>query len=562
MKPLERPEESQTNSQSPQKSGHQIVRAIMNLDVVVKFLKNISILLLFAILVPLIYKVLTKSTIVVQEVTVPAELENRGLTGRVFSQRVIDKILEIANYTEVLKEREDIYGLSKKNQRPDIDLPINIFGINFETFLSFLKNAAGGQDIRVVGEVVTESPAHEQEKSPATYSVRFRVAKVGTIYRSSKPSSEVDTIAENAAIGIMEEYEPITMAYYYRGLKKYDDAYRMTEKAILKKRSGDIIWAHFVRGLIEIDQGRWDLAEEELRFVLDRNPTFPRAHSNLSQVLRRKGDMDNALIEAEKAIDVEPTRARGYLNKAWSLIELKRVDEAQVWFEKAIAVEPDNEIGHLNLADHYRRIRQLDLAVKHYRLALDIKPNLSRIYANLAGTLGDLGRWNEAETVTQKALSFNSKDGIALGYIGYIALHRGQYERARKYYDAAFAVDPTYFRYYIGHARIAMYEKRLDDAQNLLSQALKANPRWWDTYKFQGDLALLRGDRDSAMKLYEQSNKLNSNAPDVLARIAWLAQAQGNQVMSQEYSQKAVKLAPYIFSDESELLKNFRFLPE
>lgn len=263
------------------------------------------------------------------------------------------------------------------------------------------------------------------------------------------------------------------MAYYYRGLKKYDDAYRMTEKAILKKRSGDIIWAHFVRGLIEIDQGRWDLAEEELRFVLDRNPTFPRAHSNLSQVLRRKGEMDNALIEAEKAIEVEPTRARGYLNKAWSLIELKRVDEAQVWFEKAIAVEPDNEIGHLNLADHYRRIRQLDLAVKHYRLALDIKPNLSRIYANLAGTL-----------------------------------------------------------------------------------------RWWDTYKFQGDLALLRGDEDSAMKLYEQSNKLNSNAPDVLAIIAWLAQAQGNQVMAQEYSQKAVKLAPYIFSDESELLKNFRFLPE
>ncbi|QWD74738.1 tetratricopeptide repeat protein [Polynucleobacter sp. TSB-Sco08W16] len=541
-------------------AGKKLLNWIKDLDGVVDFLKNLTVIALFALIVPLIFKVLTKNTIMVQEVTVPAELENRGLSGRVFSQRVIDKILEIANYTEVLKEREDIYGLSKKNQRPDIDLPINIFGVNLETLLGFIKTGIGKSDVRIVGEVITEIPAKPNSDELAGYSVRFRVAKVGTIYQSTSPITDIDLLAEKAAMGVMEEYEPITMAYYYRGKQKYEDAFRMTEKAILKKRPGDIVWAHFVRGLIEMDQARWALAEEEFRFVLERNTSFPRIHNNLSIVLRRQGKFEDALKESDKAIEAEPTRAQSYLNKAWCLIEMGKNPEAEKWLEKAIATEPDNETGHLNMADYYRKNRQLDLAVKHYRMALDIKPNSPRIYSNLAGTLGDMGQWKDAEQVTQKALAFNPKDGISLGYMGYISLERKDYENARKFYDAAFASDPSYFRYYIGHARIAMHEKKYDQAEELLNAAQKANPRWWDTYKFKGDLALLRGNKKLAMDFYEQSTKLNPKAPDVLARIAWLAQSQGNSEISEKYSQKAMESAPYLYPTKDAVLK-IQFLP-
>jgi tetratricopeptide (TPR) repeat protein len=483
------------------------------------------------------------------------------LSGRVFSQRVIDKILEIANYTEILKEREDVYGLSVKNQRPDIDLPITIFGVNLETLLGFLKNAVGGSDVRIVGEVITQSLAKESDNISAGYDVRLRVSKVGTIYKSSAPVADINLLAEQAAIGVMEEYEPITMAYYYRGLKKYDDAFRMTEKALLKRRDGDIVWAHFVRGLIQADQAKWSLAEEEFKFVLERNPNFPRAHNNLSRTLRQKGEFQAALEEADKSIQVEPHLAQNYANKAWTFIDMGRTQDARFWLEKAIAIEPDKEIGHLNLADYYRRIRELDLAVKHYRIALDIKPNSARIYSNLAGTLGDLGRWKEAEEVTQKALSFNPKDGISLGYLGYIALEHKNYESAGKFYDAAFAADPSYFRYYIGHARIAMHAKKFEQAEKLLNKAQEINPRWWDIYKFKGDLELLRGNKAAAMNLYENAAKLNPKAPDVFARMAWLEKLQGNSDLADNYSKKAVEIAPYIFPSSDSIFNEFHFLP-
>lgn len=534
-------------------------RAISHLDDAVTIAKNVAILFLFIMMAPFFYKLLSKNSIVVQEISVPQELEARGLSGRVFSQRVIDKILEIANYTEHLKEREDVYGLSKKNQLPDIDLPITIFGINFETLLSFFKTAVGGQDVRVTGEVVTEKPGYAEAKEASRFSVRLRVAKIGTIYRSKESSAEIDTLAERAAFGVMEEYEPITMAYYYRGHRDFENAYRMTEKAILNKRPGDVVWAHFVRGLIEADQARWSAAEEEYRFVLERDPGFPRARNNLSTVLRRKGDLTGALVEAEEAIRVEPNRAQSYRNKAWALIGMSRMDEALPWLQKTIDVEPNNEAGHLDMGDYYRQLRNLDRAAFHYRAATDIKPDNSQIYANLAGTLGDLGRWDEAEAVTMKSLGINPKNGIALGYIGYIALQRGDIERARKYYTEAFAADPTYFRYYIGMARVAMAEKDYAKAGELLDKARAANARWYDTYKFKGDLALLQGQPAEAMALYEQSAKLNPRAPDVQARIASLAEKSGDQAKANKAAAEAVKLAPYLFPNVNFVLREYRF---
>lgn len=523
------------------------LRVIVKLDDIVRLAKNIAFIFVFAMAAPFVYKVLSRSTIVVQDVSVPQELEARGLTGRVFSQRVIDKIIEVANDTDALKEREDTFGLSQKNQRPDIDLPITIAGINFETLLSFLKTAFGGQDIRVVGEVVAEQAA--ADSAPARYSVRFRVAKIGTIYRSTAPSTEIDALAERAALGVLEEYEPITMAYYYRGRRDFASAFRMTEKAILKKAPGDVVWAHFVRALISVDQARWDEAEDELRFVLERNPAFPRARNNLSRVLRRKGDFAGALAEAEKAIAVEPDRGQSYGNKAWALVGLGRSKEALPWLEKQIAVEPDNETGHIDMGDYHRQLRELDLAALHYRMATDIKPNASQIYVNLAGVLGDLGRWDEAETATMKSLNFNPRNGVALGYVGYIALQRGDYERARKFYTDAIAVDPSYFRSHIGHARIAMHERDYARADELLEKARAANPRWWDVYKYKGDLAELRGDSARALSLYEEAEKLNERAPDVHARIAWLAERSGDHAKALKHAETAVRLAPYLFRD-------------
>ncbi len=539
-------------------AGRGAVGAVMHLDQIVSFLKNTAVLFFFAMMAPFVYNLLSKSTIVVQEVSVPQDLEARGLTGRVFSQRVIDKILEIANYTELLKEREDVYGLAKKNQRPDIDLPITVFGINFETLLSFLKTAAGGQDIRVVGEVVTELPADEEKKTPAKYGVRFRVAKVGTVYRSAAPTATLDELADKAAFGVMEEYEPITMAYYYRGKRDFENAFRMTEKALLKRRPGDEVWAHFLRGLIESDQGRWKSAEEEFRFVLERNPDFPRARSNLSRVLRRGGDLPAALEEAERALVSESTLFQSYHNKALALVGLNRHDEALVWLKKAEEVDSTSELVQLELADFYRsRAGAQELALKHYRLAADLKPDNSRIYANWAGMLGDLGRWDEAEKVTLKALSFNARNGIALGYLGYIALERRDIVKAQRFYTEAYAADPTYFRAHIGLGRVAMAERDFGKAEELFARALAESPRWWDIFKFQGDLMLLRGRHDEAEAKWKRALEINPRAADVEARFAHLALHRGDEAKAQRHAARAAQMSPGLFKDAEYVLKTW-----
>lgn len=549
--------------------GKWIVGAGLKVHALTSAVKNTALIGLVALAIPFAYHVLNRTTIVIQDVSLPAELEARGLSGRIFSHRVIDKILEIANYTDRLKEREDIFGLSRKNQRPDIDLPLTILGVNFETFLTLLKTPFGGRDVRVVAEVTTEVPAGAEDKVQARYAVRIRAGRIGTIYRSKSPTSTIDELTETAAIGIMEEYEPITMAYYYRGRRDFANAYRMTEKAIAKNRDGDELWALFLRGLIEADQRRYGSAEEEFRLVLEKNPAFPGARSQLSRMLRRSGKMEAALVEAEKAVAIEPDKLQGYQNMALALEGLKRADEALVWFRKSVDVDPGNDAGHFEIAAFFRRspgltgelsdrTLQLEQAVKHFRLAARLGPFKSGTYANLAGALGDLGRWDEAERITLKAIYENRKDAIALGYIGYIALQKGDYARARNFYIEAYAADPGYFRAHIGLARVAMHEGQLDKADELLSKALTADAAWWDTYKYQGDLALIRGDRGAAIVKYKQALKLSPRAADVHARIAHVAHLEGDDETARRHARRATELAPHFFPSADSVLSDFR----
>ena len=72
---------------------------------------------------------------------------------------------------------------------------------------------------------------------------------------------------------------------------------------------------------------------------------------------------------------------------------------------------------------------------------------------------------------------------------------------------------------------------------------------------------MLKGDKPGAMALYQEALKRNAKAPDVLARIAWLAEVQGDHALAQQFSLRAVELAPYLFANQAAVLKDFQFLP-
>lgn len=103
-----------------------------------------------------------------------------------------------------------------------------------------------------------------------------------------------------------------------------------------------------------------------------------------------------------------------------------------------------------------------------------------------------------------------------------------------------------------------MHEGQLDKADELLSKALTADAAWWDTYKYQGDLALIRGDRGAAIVKYKQALKLSPRAADVHARIAHVAHLEGDDETARRHARRATELAPHFFPSADSVLSDFR----
>ena len=114
-----------------------------------------------------------------------------------------------------------------------------------------------------------------------------------------------------------------------------------------------------------------------------------------------------------------------------------------------------------------------------------------------------------AEQLTDKALRIQPKEPKFHGMKGDLALQAERYQAADGYYQQAIRLYPGYFGFHLhqGYARFQLEDwdgatESLERSNEILPNAL--------SQKVLGDLALQRGDRDTAIDYYETASKSKS----------------------------------------------------
>ena len=74
--------------------------------------------------------------------------------------------------------------------------------------------------------------------------------------------------------------------------------------------------------------------------AISLDPALAAAHSNLGDLMRRKGDHAGAERAYAKAVALHPGFAAAYANRADALVALGRLEEAAAACEIAIELEP------------------------------------------------------------------------------------------------------------------------------------------------------------------------------------------------------------------------------
>jgi tetratricopeptide (TPR) repeat protein len=215
--------------------------------------------------------------------------------------------------------------------------------------------------------------------------------------------------------------------------------------------------ASTTRAHLLMEQGRYELAEQELRQALAANPQDADIQALLAICLPNREKFEEAVDFGRKAVGLEPDssfcqyalavalfhRDDHVSNKQTLISNMREFQEAEVCINEAIRLDP-HEANQFALLSSIRLARQqwqgaLDAAMQ----GLAINPeNVSCINCR-ATALVKLGRQDEASESLEGALAKDPEDSHTHANKGWALLHQGKPQQALESFREALRIDPS-----------------------------------------------------------------------------------------------------------------------
>lgn len=187
-------------------------------------------------------------------------------------------------------------------------------------------------------------------------------------------------------------------------------------------------------GVVTLQGGDGERAEELFREALSRDPAHVNAHANLGAALYQRERFEAARVELRAALDLEPGHLGARYNLGNVLTRQGRYDEARVAFDRVLAQDP----GHVKALTN---VAVLCIEHRHYAQAL---------------------------AYLERARAIAPDDLLVLVNTAWAAEHGNQLDLARDANAQALALDPGHPAANLNAAELAL---RDGDADNALARA-------------------------------------------------------------------------------------------
>jgi tetratricopeptide (TPR) repeat protein len=199
---------------------------------------------------------------------------------------------------------------------------------------------------------------------------------------------------------------------------------------------------HLQRALLLAQQGRHELAEQELRHALAGNPNQAMTHSLLALCLVKRKAFQEATDEAQQAIHLAPDVPFSHHALAVVWYERNRLREAEAAVGEAIALNPfqAESFGLLAAIKFGQRQWQVALDAAEQGLAAD--PEHVQCINYRAMALNKLGRASGAAEALEAALARNPEDDDSHANLGWTRLQQGRTKEALEHFREALRLNP------------------------------------------------------------------------------------------------------------------------
>lgn len=211
--------------------------------------------------------------------------------------------------------------------------------------------------------------------------------------------------------------------------------------------------AHLHRGILNYEQNRLDLAEQELRQALLDDPHDPTAHAFLALCLVERERFNEATEEARLAIHVGPYSSTAHFALAFVLQNGNHLTEAKAAIQEAIRLLPEHAPYWGQLASIEMSRRDWSAALAAAESGLEQDPENDHCTNYRARALVKLGRRDDASAAIAASLSRNPDNAATHANMGWTLLHARDPRRALEHFREALRLEPN-----LEHARAGIVE--------------------------------------------------------------------------------------------------------
>ena len=315
-----------------------------------------------------------------------------------------------------------------------------------------------------------------------------------------------------------------SLADVYMEQHQYDRALPMYQKLLLQERQNPEIRLRI--GIAYIGQ-----ADRDSTFVDKAKPVFEKLIKDIPNdwrpcyylgVIAARQSKDSVARDYFERV----TRLAAWNGDAWWYLgssyfdkgEYQKLVDAMLKAEKAL---PKDFRMPFLLGLAYTRMDQNDLAIPALHRSLELKPDDLNTLSTLALTLDGLHRYQESDSLYERALKLDPRSHLIQNNYGYSLAERGmQLERALQMSLQAIEAEPNNESYLDTVGWVYFKLGHYDQAQQYISKAIAAGGASAAVYEHMGDIQYKLGEKKKAEQMWKQALEMNSTNQGLKDKIA------------------------------------------
>jgi len=171
--------------------------------------------------------------------------------------------------------------------------------------------------------------------------------------------------------------------------------------------------AYYYRGVVFEKRGQLDKALEDYNRAITIYPSYVQAYSDRGAVFEKMGLVQRALEDYNRAIDLDPSYYAAYNNKGTLYGKAESFGDAIESFNKAIAVNPGLADAYFNRGVTFVFMGQYSGALQDFNRAVVLNPNDATVYTERGNLYKKTGNTELAVADFRKACDLGYGSGCA-----------------------------------------------------------------------------------------------------------------------------------------------------